>query len=72
MAGKMKKILLPIDSKKVYLEYEGQCIELGNGSTEALTSVEEEALKKMLFVVNLLRFICLLKQAFFLVKPQSR
>lgn len=32
MAGKMKKILLPIDSKKVYLEYEGQHIELGNVS----------------------------------------
>ena len=47
MAGKMKKILLPIDSKKVYLEYEGQCIELGNGSTEALTLVEEEALNKI-------------------------
>ena len=47
MAGKMKKILLPIDSKKVYLEYEGQCIELGNGNTEALTLVEEEALNKI-------------------------
>lgn len=47
MAWKMKKILLPIDSKKVYLEYEGQCIELGNGSTEALTLVEEEALNKI-------------------------
>lgn len=46
MAGKMKKILLPIDSKKVYLEYEGQCIELGNGSAETLTTVEEEALNK--------------------------
>lgn len=47
MAGKMKKMLLPIDSKKVYLAYEGQCIELGNGSTEALTLVEEEALNKI-------------------------
>lgn len=46
MAGKMKKILLPIGSKKVYLEYEGQCIELGKGSAETLTTVEEEALNK--------------------------
>lgn len=32
--------------KKVYLEYEGQCIELGNGSDETLTTAEEEALDK--------------------------
>ena len=47
MAGKMKKILLPIDSKKVYLEYEGQCIELGKINAETLTSVEEEALNEI-------------------------
>lgn len=47
MAGKMKKILPPIGSKKVYLEYEGQYIELGKGSAETLTTVEEEALNKI-------------------------
>ena len=47
MAGKMKKILLPIDSKKVYLEYEGQCIELGKINAETLTLVEEEALNEI-------------------------
>lgn len=43
----MRKILLPIDSKKVYLEYEGQCIELGKINAETLTSVEEEALNEI-------------------------
>ena len=47
MAGKMKKIVIPIDIKKIYLERDGQRIELGNGSTEALTLVEEEALNKI-------------------------
>lgn len=47
MAGKMKKIVIPIDIKKTYLERDGQRIELGNGSTEALTLVEEEALNKI-------------------------
>ena len=47
MAGKMKKIAVPIDIKKIYLERDGQRIELGNGSTEALTLVEEEALNKI-------------------------
>ena len=47
MAGKMKKILLPIDSKKVYLEYDGQRIELGKINAETLTSVEEEALNEI-------------------------
>ena len=47
MAGKIKKIVIPIDIKKIYLERDGQRIELGNGSTEALTLVEEEALNKI-------------------------
>ena len=46
MAGKMKKILLPIDSKKVYLECDGQRIELGKINAETLT-LEEEALNKI-------------------------
>lgn len=47
MAGKMKKIVIPIDIKKTYLECDGQRIELGKINSETLTSVEEEALNKI-------------------------
>ena len=48
MAGKMKKIAVPIDIKKTYLERDGQRIELGKINVETLTSVEEEeALNKI-------------------------
>lgn len=48
MAGKMKKIAVPIDIKKTYLERDGQHIELGKINVETLTSVEEEeALNKI-------------------------
>lgn len=43
MAGKMKKIVIPIDTKKTYLECDGQRIELGKINTETLTSVEDVA-----------------------------
>lgn len=48
MAGKIKKIAVPIDIKKTYLERDGQRIELGKINVETLTSVEEEeALNKI-------------------------
>ena len=36
MAGKMKKIAVPIDIKKTYLERDGQRIELGKINVETL------------------------------------
>lgn len=47
MAGKIKKIIIPVDIKKTYLERDGRRIELGKINVETLTSVEEEALNKI-------------------------
>lgn len=45
MAGKMKKIVIPIDIKKTYLERDGRRIELGKINTETLPSVEEDVVR---------------------------
>lgn len=45
MAGKMKKIVIPIDTKKTYLECDGQRIKLGKINAETLTSVEEDVVR---------------------------
>ena len=45
MAGKMRKIVIPVDIKKAYLERDGRRIELGKINTETLPSVEEDAVR---------------------------
>lgn len=42
MAKKTKKIVIPVYTKKAYLECDGQFIELGEGNIEIPTTVEQE------------------------------